>query len=112
MVETPPAPVTITVSSPAELRPLRELLRGVRGADVTQVPGAPASGQLGATEVLQVIVPTAAVLAIVIRVIPEFIRSRRSSVTVTVERRGRTVTVTAENVTDPQGIINRLLDDA
>lgn len=105
-------PVELSVSDPGELRSLREHLRRVPGVEVTQMPGVPADGELGAWDVLQVAAVGGGALAVAIRTLPEFIRSRRSDVTVTVKSKDRTVTVTATNVDDAIAIVDKSLGDA
>lgn len=76
--------IAVTVSDPVELRSLREHLRRVSGAEVVQVPGKPAPGEQGALDVLEVLAGGSSVLAVVIKTLPDFIRSRRSDISVTV----------------------------
>lgn len=106
--------VVLTVSEPADVGPLFRRLSTVPDVTVTRKRSGPGAGQLGVAEVLQLLVPSSAVLAVVIRTLPAFVRSRRSSVTVKLTRKDRTVTITGSNVPDPQKIIeiaDRLLDD-
>ncbi|MEU7737323.1 hypothetical protein AB0B51_30270 [Streptomyces griseus] len=79
-----------------------------------QVLRRPGAGELGAAEVIQLLVPSSAVLAVAIRTLPAFIKSRRSSVTVKLTREDRTVTISGGNLDDPQKvleIVERLLGD-
>lgn len=104
--------VEISVSDPAHLRSLREHLRRLPGMEVTQIPGAPWPGEQGAWDVLQVLAASGGVLAVAVRTLPEFIRSRRSGVTITVKSTDRTVTVTATNIDDVMSIVDKSLGDA
>jgi hypothetical protein len=104
--------VEVSVSDQAELRSLREHLRRLPGVEVTQVPGSPAPGEQGAWDVLQILAASGGAVAVAIKTLPEFIRSRRSDVTVTVKSKDRTVTVTATNVEDVMPMVDKLLDDA
>ncbi|MFC4563307.1 hypothetical protein ACFO4E_15700 [Nocardiopsis mangrovi] len=109
-----PFEVVLTVSEPAGVGPLFRRLSTIPDATVTRRRSGPRDGELGVAEVLQVLVPSSAVLVVAIRTLPVFIRSRRSSVTVTVTRGDRSVTVTGENLDDPQKvyeITDRLLGD-
>lgn len=109
-----PFEVVLTVSEPAGIGPLYRRLSAVPDSTVTRRRHGPDEGELGVVETLQLLVPSAAVLTVAIRTLPAFIRSRRSSVTVTVTRGERSVTVTGENLPDTQqvfDITNRLLDD-
>ncbi|MCD0444125.1 hypothetical protein LO763_10865 [Glycomyces sp. A-F 0318] len=107
-----PTEARISVSDQAELRSLREHLRRIRGAQVEQVAAEPEAGALGSGELLQIAVPAAGLLAVVVRTLPEFIRSRRSSVSVTVETADWNVTVSGENLDDVESVIKRVLPDA
>lgn len=106
--------VVLTLSEPAGVGPLSRRLGAVPGAVVTRKRSRPGAGELGAAEVIQLLVPSSAVLAVAIRTLPAFIRSRRSSVTVKLTRGDRTVTLSGGNLDDPQKvfeIVERLLDD-
>ncbi|MFH9688640.1 hypothetical protein ACH4RG_07475 [Streptomyces sp. NPDC021019] len=106
--------VVLTLSEPAGVGPLSRRLDAVPGAVVTRQRSRPGAGELGAAEVIQLLVPSSAVLAVAIRTLPAFIRSRRSSVTVKLTRGDRTVTLSGGNLDDPQKvfeIVERLLDD-
>ncbi|MGV4891375.1 effector-associated constant component EACC1 [Streptomyces viridosporus] len=109
-----PFEVVLTVSEQADVGPLFRRLGTVPEATVTRRRSGPDEGELGVVEVLQLLVPSAAVLTVAIRTLPAFIRSRRSSVTVTLTRGDRSVTLTGENLDDPQKafeIADRLLGD-
>ncbi|WP_243787699.1 effector-associated constant component EACC1 [Saccharopolyspora gloriosae] len=97
--------VIVTLSEPADTGPLFRRLRTVPGTTVTRERSGPGHGELGVVEALQLLVPSATVLAIAIRTLPVFIMSRRSSVTVTLTRKDRSVTVTAENLDDPHTVL-------
>ncbi|MGW7530620.1 effector-associated constant component EACC1 [Streptomyces sp. NPDC054783] len=100
----------MSVSDPGELRSLREHLRRVPGVEVTQIPGGPADGELGVWDVLQVVAAGSGALAVAVRTLPAFIRSRRSNVSVTVKTTDRTVTITVNNVDDAMPIVEKALD--
>lgn len=109
-----PFEVVLTVSEQADVGPLFRRLSTVPDATVTRRRSGPSPGELGVAETLQLFVPSAAVLTVAIRTLPAFIRSRRSSVTVTLTRGDRSVTVTGENLDDPQKVFeiaDRLLGD-
>lgn len=50
-------------------------------------------------------------LVAAIRVLPQYLRAKRSDVAVTVEVRGKKLTVDAKNVDEIMPILERLLDD-
>lgn len=104
--------VELSVSDPSELRSLREHLRRIPGVDITQIPGVPGPGEQGSWDALQILAGSSGVLAVAIKTLPEFIRSRRSDVTITVKSKDRTVTVTATNIDDAQSMVDKSLGDA
>lgn len=104
--------IAVSVSDPAELRSLREHLRRVPGVEVTQLPSMSRPGEQGSWDVLQVLASSGGVLAVAIKTLPEFIRSRRSDVTITLETSDRKTTVTAQNVDDVTSIVDKLSGDA
>jgi hypothetical protein len=102
--------VVVSVSDPAELRSLREHLRRAPAIEVHQIPGVPAAGEQGAWDVLQVLATGGGALAVAVRTIPAFVRSRRAEVSVTVKTDDKTVTITAANVEDVMPIVEKALD--
>ncbi|MDF6018819.1 hypothetical protein [Streptomyces sp. JH34] len=100
-----PFEVVLSVSEPADVGALYRRLSPLAGLEVSRMRSRPGEGQLGVVEVLQLLVPSAAVLTVAIRTLPAFIKSRRSSVTVTLTRGKRSVTVTVENSDDPQTVL-------
>jgi hypothetical protein len=104
----------VTVSEPADAGPLFRRLGTVPEVTVTRDRGRPQEGELGVAETLHLLVPSAAVLTVVVRTVPAFIRSRRSSVTVTLTRGDRSVTFDGKNLPDAEKayeIADRLLRD-
>ncbi|QMU69620.1 hypothetical protein [Streptacidiphilus sp. P02-A3a] len=90
--------IVVTVSDPVELRSLHEHLRRVPGAEVTRIPGRPGPGEQGAWDVLEVLTGSGSALAVVVRALPDFIRSRRSDITVTMTSGDRSITINRTNV--------------
>jgi|SRR5882757_1127922 len=110
IVENTSWSVEVSVSDPAELRSLREHLQRAPAIEVRQIPGVPAPGEQGAWDLLQVLAAGGGALAVAVRALPAFVRSRRSDVTVTVKTKGKTVTITAANVAEAMPIVERALD--
>ncbi|WP_329082169.1 effector-associated constant component EACC1 [Streptomyces niveus] len=109
-----PFACAVTVSEPADVGSLFRRLNTIPDATVTRHRSAPEDGELGIAETLQLLVPSAAVLTVVIRTLSAFIRSRRSSVSVTVTRGDRSVTFDGKNLPDAEKtfeITHRLLGD-
>lgn len=102
---------SLRVSDPVAQGMLERLLREVDGVRVRRERLEPETGRLGGGELLQVAVPTLALLAVVVRTLPDFIRSRKNAVSVTVETDDRKVTVTAANCDDVDAIMQQLNGD-
>jgi hypothetical protein len=98
----------VVVSDQGELRALRDWL-AAPGVKVVQQAGVSAAGEQGVLDYLTVLGSSAGLVA-AIQVLPEFLRSRRSTVTVTMKVKGEDIAVTAENVTDVMPVIERLID--
>lgn len=120
MVSDGPTPaglcIDLEVSDPCELRLLYEHLRRLLEIRVAQVPGSPGAGEQGAADTLQILsVSVGPALAIAIRTLPEFVRSRRSDLKVTLRRSDRELSLEFTNKaqeTDVQAVVDRFLDDA
>jgi hypothetical protein len=81
---------------------------------VTLVADQPALGELGVGDILQISSVAsggAAGVFLALRTLPEFIRSRRSDVKITVTLGDREVVVEATNVEDVMPVLDRVLDD-
>ncbi|MFE0458624.1 hypothetical protein ACFW1A_05090 [Kitasatospora sp. NPDC058965] len=102
--------IELQVSDPAEVRALRTLLEHVPGVQVVQLSGAPRAGELGVWDFLQVVAASGGVLATAVSTIPEFIRSRRTDVSVTIKRDDLEVEVTAANAEDALRVVDRALN--
>lgn len=102
--------VELELSDPSQLRSLRSWLARVPGAEVQQIAGIPAAGEQGASDLLTLLASSGGVLAVAIRTLPEFLKSRRSDLSVTVKVEGREYTVTATNVDDILPAIEKIID--
>jgi len=101
----------MVVSDQSQLRSLREWLRQVPGVEVTQIPGKPNNHEQGVWDVLQMAAAGGGVLAVAIRTLPEFLKSRRSDLKITVTTPDEEdITVEATNVDQVLPILERLLD--
>lgn len=99
----------LAVSDQSELSSLRARLRETPGLRVIQVASKPGAGELGAVDVLQIIA-SSGVLAMALKVLPDFLQSRRSEITVTIKVEGQEYSVTAKNVVDIMPVLERTLD--
>ncbi|WLQ40725.1 hypothetical protein P8A22_12475 [Streptomyces laculatispora] len=80
------------------------------GVEVRRTPGTPGPGEQGAFDVLSVLAASTG-LVTVIKILPQYLRAKRSDISVTVSVRGKKVTVDATNVEEVMPILERLLDD-
>jgi hypothetical protein len=101
--------VEIVVSDLSEFRSLREWMARVPAVQVEQTAGTPEPGEQGAWDVLTILASSGGAMAVAVRSLPEFIRSRRSDLTITVRRDGTEVTLKASNVDEVAPIIEKLL---
>ncbi|MFF2850730.1 hypothetical protein ACFVT5_31025 [Streptomyces sp. NPDC058001] len=104
--------VELAVHPHTELGSLRKwlTLASIPEAEIRQIPGTPGPGEQGAFDVLSVLAASTGLVA-AIKILPQYLRARRSDVSVTVEVRGKKLTVDARNVEEVMPILERLLDD-
>jgi Effector Associated Constant Component 1 len=103
----------LSVSDHGQLGSLAEYPRlAVPGVRVTPSAGSAGAGEQGALDVLM-IVAESNVLVAVVKVLPEFLRSHKPGVSVTVTVRGerRQLTVTANDAGDLAPVIEKFFDD-
>jgi hypothetical protein len=111
MGRTGPVAVELSVSDYSQLGSLENYLRlAVPGVGVTRSSGRPGRGEQGAVDVLM-IAADSSVLVTVVKVLPEFLRSRKKGISVTVTVKGKRLTVTGENAEEVMPVIDRFLDD-
>lgn len=99
-----------SVSDYGQIGSLYEWLRSVPDVQVDRIPGTPGEREMGTVDVLTVLAGSGGLIA-AIRVIPEFLRSRRSSISITVTVNGEKISVTASNVKDALPILERAIRD-
>jgi hypothetical protein len=102
--------ISIAVSDPSQLASLREWLRGTPQVTVGVTPGQPGPGEQGAVDVLTVLAGAPALIA-AIKVLPEFIRSRRSGFRIETTVRGKKFVLDATNSEDLLAVVERLLGE-
>ncbi|MFF1400818.1 hypothetical protein ACFVZD_44740 [Streptomyces sp. NPDC058287] len=101
--------VALSVSDQAETRSLREHLRRNRNITVEQCAGAPGPGEQGVWDFLQVTAASGGMLVIAIKTLPDFIRSRRADVSVTVKTDEKEIVITAANTEDALRLMEKAL---
>lgn len=100
----------LAVDDPTELSALELLVKlAAPGAQVRPIAGTAVNGELGALDVLA-IVASSSVLATAIQVLPEFLKSRKPGLSVTVSIKGEDVTVTVKSVDGELPSLTRRLD--
>ena len=102
--------VEFALSDYAQIEPLRDWLSSIQEVQVLRSPGSPGSGEMGALDVLTVVAGSSGLVA-ALRVIPEFLRSRRSGLSVTATVKGKEFTISADNAKDVMPILERLIDE-
>lgn len=102
--------ISLAVSELAELGVLRAWLSQVSQLELEIAPGTPGPGEQGVQDVLTVLASAPALIAAV-KVLPEFIRSRRSGFRIEATVRGRKFVVDATNSEDLLAALERLLDE-
>jgi hypothetical protein len=101
----------LAVSDYSQLGSLTEYLRlGFPGARVTRVPGEPGPGEQGALDVVMLLADSS-VLVAAVKVLPDFLRSRKNGLSITIKTKGRQVSLTADNADDLVKVLDRLLDE-
>ncbi len=102
----------LRISDNAELLSLQRTLSLAQDVQLERVPGTPAPGTLGVADYLAAIgVGGGAGLLTVIKMLPDFLRARRSDLSVEITHKNKKITVTAKNVDDVMPILNELLDE-
>jgi Effector Associated Constant Component 1 len=106
-----PGVAELSVSDYSQLGSLADYLRlAVPGVRVTRSAGRPGPGEQGVVDVLM-IAADSSVLVAAVKVLPEFVRSRKKGVSVTLTVKGKRLTVTADNAEEVMPVIDRFLDD-
>jgi hypothetical protein len=107
-----PGIAELSVSDHAQLDSLAQYLSlAMPGVKVTRSAGRAGHGEQGALDVLM-IAADSSVLVAVVKVLPEFLRSRKPgvSVTVTVSGKRRELTVTAEDAEVLRPLVEKFFD--
>jgi hypothetical protein len=113
MGQADPGVAELSVSDYAQLGPLAEYLHlAVPGVPVTRIVGRAGRGEQGALDVLMIAADSSVLIA-VIKVLPEFLRSRKPGVTITVTVKGKQkqLTVTSDASSDVRSVIDKFFDE-
>jgi hypothetical protein len=102
--------IELGVSDQSQLGSLAEFLAwAVPDLSVSVVAGVPGVGELGVLDVLAVLASSSGLVAAV-RVLPDFLRSRRTGLSITMTVRGEPFRLTATNIDEVMPVLERLLD--
>lgn len=100
----------LKLSDNSQLLSLQRTLSLAPAVRLDRVPGVPAPGELGAVDYLTAIGGSSALVAL-IKMLPDFLRARRSDLSVEIVTKGRTVRMTASNIDDVMPAVTAMLDD-
>jgi Effector Associated Constant Component 1 len=102
--------VELSVSDHSQLGSLQQFLNLTLGFSVVRVPGEPGAGEQGTLDVLAILAGGGSSLVAVVKVLPEFLRSRRTDLSIMMTVRGKPFTLTATNAEEVIPLLERLLD--
>lgn len=100
----------IRVSDYAEIGSLQHWLNSTPNVKVLRVPGKASTGEQGALDTLAIVAGSSGMLT-ALRMIPEFLRSRRTGLSVSTVVKGKEFILNATNIDDVMPILERILDE-
>lgn len=101
----------LEVSDPSQLGSLQEFLGwAAPDANVSRIAGEPGPGNLGVVDVLVLLASSSGLVA-AIKILPEFLRSRKAGLSITMTVKGQPFILTATNIDDVMPVLERLLHD-
>jgi hypothetical protein len=102
--------VELTMSDQSQLASLQEFMSwATPDIKVSRIAGQPGAGEQGALDVLVMLASSSGLVA-AIKVLPEFLKARRTGLSITTTVRDKPFTITATNVDEVMPILERLLD--
>lgn len=102
--------VELTVLDPSQLGPLQGFLSwATPGTGVSRIAGEPGVGEQGALDVL-VLLASSSGLVTAIKVLPEFLKARKTGLTITAMVKGKPFKMTATNVDQVMPILEKILN--
>lgn len=100
----------LTASDPSQLEPLQALLSlATPETSVSRIAAEPSAGEQGAADVLVLLASSSGLVA-AIKILPEFLRSRKAGLSITTKVKGEKFKLTATNVDEVMPILERILD--
>jgi hypothetical protein len=100
----------VVVSDPSEMTALMNRLRAQRIGEVRTRFVPPASGEQGGHDVIVALASSGGLLAL-LRMLPEFLRARRSNLRIETTVKGEKFVLKADNVAEVMPILERFLRD-
>jgi hypothetical protein len=98
------------ISDQSQFGAFREFLRlAAPDADVQVTTMAPGPGEQGGLDVLVLVASSGGLLA-AIRVLPEFLKARRTGISISMKVKGEPFELTASNIDEVMPVLERLLD--
>lgn len=105
------AALELAVSDYAQISSLADHLKfAISDVRVTRVSGEPGPGEQGALDVLM-LVADSSVLVAAVNVLPEFLRSRKKGLAITIKTKGKQISLTAANADEVIKVLDRVLND-
>jgi hypothetical protein len=102
--------VVLSVSDQSQLGWLEDFLGwAIPDVSVSRIAAQPGAGEQGALDVLAVVAGSSGLVAAV-KVLPEFLRSRKTGLSITMTVDGQPFTLTATSIDEVMPILERLLD--
>jgi hypothetical protein len=100
----------LTLSDQSQAGPLQNFLRqAVPNVGVSLIAGQPKIGEQGVLDMIAVLASSSGLVA-TIKVLPEFLRSRRTALSITTTVKGQPFVVTVTNVDEVLPVLERILD--
>jgi hypothetical protein len=100
----------LVISDPSHLTALNDRMRSIGGISMVRTAVGPGPGELGGHDILTAVASSGLLIAVV-KMLPDFLRSRRSGIHIETTVKGQKFILDATNVDDVMPILVRLLDD-
>jgi hypothetical protein len=102
--------IELSVSDHSEIGALYSRLRELPDVEVLRTSGQPGPGEQGVLDWLTVL-GSSSMLVAAVRTIPDYLRARRSGISVKTTIKGKDFTLTLDNVEDVMPLVERLIVD-
>ena len=103
--------IELSVSDQSQLKSLQSFLElAVPGLHVTRLAGEPVVGEQGALDIITILASSSSLVA-AIKILPEFLKSRRTGLSIKTTVKGQPFTLEATNIDQVMPVLEKLLDD-